>query len=215
MLLIGMFDSPYVRRVAISMNLLGLSFEHRNWSVGADFEKIRAYNPVGRVPALVLDNGEVLVESAAILDFVDETAGPDRALLPSRGKDRRHALQLMSIACSGVDKVVAQLYEVAFRPPERRHPQWVARCRAQSDATLQYLEERAAQSAPQQWWVGAQMSQADITVACVCTFIFESLGIDRAQFPQLASRVRRLEALPVFQKYHQPFFSPDPASGSP
>jgi glutathione S-transferase len=82
MLLIGMFDSPFVRRVAISMKLLGIPFEHGNWSVGKDFDRIRNYNPLGRVPTLVTNSGETLMESSAILDYLDELAGPDRALLP-------------------------------------------------------------------------------------------------------------------------------------
>jgi glutathione S-transferase len=76
MLLIGMFDSPYVRRVAISMRRLGLPFEHRNWSVGTDFDRIRDYSPLGRVPVLVLQDGTALVESSAILDAIDDIAGP-------------------------------------------------------------------------------------------------------------------------------------------
>ena len=81
-----MFDSPFVRRVAVSMNLLGVAFEHRNWSVGKDFELIRQFNPLGRVPTLVQPDGEALIESTAILDLLDEYAGPDRALLPRSGK---------------------------------------------------------------------------------------------------------------------------------
>jgi glutathione S-transferase len=60
MILIGMFDSPFVRRVAVTLNLLEIPFEHRNWSVGKDFELIRRYNPLGRVPTLVLDDGDAL-----------------------------------------------------------------------------------------------------------------------------------------------------------
>ena len=78
MILIGMFDSPFVRRVAVSMHLLGIAFEHRNWSVGKDFELIRQFNPLGRVPILVQPDGETLIESAAILDLLDEYAGPER-----------------------------------------------------------------------------------------------------------------------------------------
>ena len=89
MILIGMFDSPFVRRVAVSMTLLEISFEHRNWSVGKDFELIRQFNPLGRVPALVLADGESLIDSTAILDFLDDSVGPERALLPSTGKERR------------------------------------------------------------------------------------------------------------------------------
>ena len=84
MILIGMFDSPFTRRVAISATLLGIPFEHRNWSVGKDFERIRRYNPLGRVPTLVLDSGEALVESAMILDWLDQQIGPARAIVRTR-----------------------------------------------------------------------------------------------------------------------------------
>ena len=89
MLLIGMFDSPFVRRVAVSMQLLDIGFEHANWSIGRDFERIRQHSALGRVPTLVLDDGEVLSESAAILDYLDDRVGPGRALLPSGGAARR------------------------------------------------------------------------------------------------------------------------------
>ena len=92
MILIGMFDSPFVRRVAVSMNLLKMPFEHRNWSVGKDFELIRQFNPLGRVPALVLEDGESLIDSAAILDFLDDLVGPERALLPRTGKEDRKSV---------------------------------------------------------------------------------------------------------------------------
>src|SRR5258708_1943963 len=89
MILIGMFDSPFVRRVAVTMNLLAIPFEHRNWSVGKDFDRVREFNPLGRVPTLVLADGESLIESAAILDYLDDFVGPKRALLPPSGRDRR------------------------------------------------------------------------------------------------------------------------------
>src|SRR5512134_2546284 len=111
MLLIGMFDSPFVRRVAISMKLLDIPFEHGNWSVGKDFDRIRNYNPLGRVPTLVTDGGEKLLESAAILDYLDEIAGPDRALLPRAGAERRKALNLMAMSTGAAEKGVLQVYE--------------------------------------------------------------------------------------------------------
>src|ERR1700736_4247038 len=98
MILIGMFDSPFVRRVAVSMNLLQVPFEHRNWSVGKDFELIRQFNPLGRVPALVQADGDTLIESAAILDFLDEHAAVGRALLPRSGEPRRETLHITAIA---------------------------------------------------------------------------------------------------------------------
>ena len=103
MMLIGMFDSPYVRRVAVSMKMLGIEFEHANWSIGADFERIRKYNPLARVPTVVLDDGDVLLESGAILDYLDDLVGPQKALLPHQGKDRRTALRLISLAIGAAD----------------------------------------------------------------------------------------------------------------
>jgi len=97
MVLIGMVDSPFVRRVAVSMQFLAIPFEHRNWSVGKDFDRIREFNPLGRVPTLVLESGEVLMESAAILDYLDERAGVERALLPTHGAGRRAAQKIMAI----------------------------------------------------------------------------------------------------------------------
>lgn len=209
MMLIGMFDSPYVRRVAISMRLLEVPFEHRNWSVGRDFEAIRRYNPLGRVPTLVLDDGEVLIESSAILDWLDERVGADRALLPARGPDRRRALKLMSIAAGAADKGVAQLYERAFRPEEKRHEDWVARCRKQMDAALDVLEhEAAALDGTGGWLGGERLTQADITVACAATFLHEALQLDPDRRPALMRQVARCEALPAFREIRLPFFAP-------
>src|SRR5260221_13501742 len=112
-----MFDSPFVRRVAVSMNLLGMPFEHRNWSVGKDFELIRQFNPLGRVPTLVQPDGEALIESTAILDLLDEYAGPDRALLPRSGKDRREALRVMAVYCRAAGKGGSYRYYTTVRPP--------------------------------------------------------------------------------------------------
>jgi glutathione S-transferase len=116
-LLIGMLDSPFVRRVAVSMQLLDIGYEHANWSVGRDFDRIRAYNPLGRVPTLVLDDGEVLCESAVILDHLDERVGAARALLPAAGSARREALRQMAMAIGAAEKGREQIYERAFRPP--------------------------------------------------------------------------------------------------
>ncbi|MGQ0697148.1 MAG: glutathione S-transferase family protein [Panacagrimonas sp.] len=212
MILIGMFDSPYVRRVAVSLRLLGFDFEHRNWSVGKDIDQIRQYNPLGRVPTLVLDDGEALVDSGAILDYLDDHVGPERALLPARGETRRRALKLMAIATGAADKGVAQLYERAFRPEDKRHEPWVARCRAQMEGGLAELD-RVASTTESDWLLGWRLTQADITVTAASTFLHEALRLDPSRYPALMRRVARGEALPAFREFHQPFFVPQPGSG--
>ncbi len=201
MLLIGMYDSPYVRRVAISMKLCGIAFEHADWSVGADFERIRQYNPLVRVPTLVLDDGEMLLESAALLDYVDELVGPQRALLPRVGRERRAALKLMAIAMGAADKAREQVYERAFRPPERRHEPWLARCRTQMHGALAELERHASTRGSGRWLVGERLTQADISVVCAFTFLTEALdlSVHTAPYPALRVLTARCEALPEFE----------------
>ena len=210
MLLIGMFDSPYVRRVAISMKRLGLPFEHGNWSVGADFERIRTHSPLGRVPVLVMDDDTVLVESAAILDALDDLVGPTRALLPPAGQPRREALRLMSLAIGAAEKARDQLYERMVRPPAKYHEPWAARCREQMHGALRELEASVRRRTSGGWLIDDRLTQADITVACMCTFLAESLVKafdDPGAYPALSARVARSEALPEFQATHQRWFA--------
>jgi glutathione S-transferase len=98
MILIGQFDSPFVRRVAIALEIYGFGYEHRPWSTFGNGELIAPYNPLRRVPTLVLDGGESLIESAAILDYLDELAGPAKALIPDAGPVRREALRVCALA---------------------------------------------------------------------------------------------------------------------
>src|SRR5580698_9549001 len=98
MILIGQYDSPFVRRVAIALWLYGFDYDHRPWSVWADAETLAAINPLRRVPTLVLDDGEVLIESGAILDALDQMVGPTRAMLPGSGAARRRALRVCALA---------------------------------------------------------------------------------------------------------------------
>jgi glutathione S-transferase len=113
--LIGHYDSPFVRRVGVSLHILGMPFERQLLSVFSNAGELRAYNPVGRVPALVLEDGEVLVDSAAILDHLDEVAGPERALMPASGAARRDAMQKIVLATGINDKAVAITYERRHR----------------------------------------------------------------------------------------------------
>jgi len=208
MILIGMFDSPFVRRVAVTLNLLEVPFEHRNWSVGRDFELIRGFNPLGRVPTLVLDGGEALIESAAILDYLDDSVGAERALLPGTGRERREALRLMSLAVGAAEKGVLQIYETVFRPEEKRHEAWTDRCRTQMNAALAELE-RATRARAGAWLIGDRMTQADVTASCVFTFLGDALAVGAAgAYPELAALTRRCEALPEFRAAKAAFAAP-------
>jgi glutathione S-transferase len=210
MLLIGMFDSPYVRRVAVGMHLCGIAFEHAPWSVGAEFERIRKYNPLVRVPTLVLDSGEVLLESAALLDYLDELVGPEQALLPRAGRERRSALKLMALAGGAADKGREQIYERAFRPADKRHDPWLARCRTQMHGALGELERHASERGAGRWLIGERLTHADITLVCAFTFLCDALNANEngLTYPALGALAARCEALPEFQATRVEFVAP-------
>ena len=207
MILIGQYDSPFVRRVAIAMTLYGLDYEHRTWSVFGDADRLAEVNPLRRVPTLVCDDGVALMESHLILDYLDECAGADRALIASSGIARRDALRICALACGIADKAVSLFYEMKLH--DEASDIWTERCRAQIGGALAMLEsERAAQSTP--YWGGATISHADIATACALRFVAEAHPgvIDRKMIPALADLADRCEALEVFQTICQPFNPP-------
>lgn len=207
-----MFDSPFVRPVAVSLKLLDIPFEHANWSVGKDYERIREFNPLVRVPTLVLDDGTALVECAAILDHLDETVGPARALLPDSGRERRDALQIAAIALGAAEKGREQIYERVFRPAEKRHDPWLARCRAQMHGGLAELDALCAARGAGRWLIGDSITRGEITLASAFTFLTESVGLTEQEgpYPALRALVARCEALPPFVATRVAWSAPKP-----
>jgi glutathione S-transferase len=209
MLLIGQFDSPFVRRVAIAMTRYAMPFERRTWSVWSDAGEIARYNPLRKVPTLVLDDGDVLVESSAILDWLDEQVDPARVLLPARGPVRRDGLRIAGLACGLAEKAVSLVYERVIRPPAERSAVWIARCEAQIGDTLRVLDaDRARRSDP--WWLGESLTHADVAVACALRFTGEAHPAlyGAGSHPALAVHAARCEALPEFQRIVQPLSLP-------
>ena len=206
MFLIGQYDSPFVRRTAIALRLYGLPFEHRPWSTFGDAEKIAPYNPLRRVPALVLDSGEALIESFAILDYLDELVGADKAMLPAKGPERRRQLRICALATGLSDKAVSLIYERVLRKDQLKL--WVERCEAQIGGVLAVLEkERAAVTT--QWWFGERTGHADIAVACALRFTGEAHpALFDARYPALKAHAAACEALPPFQEIVQPLAPP-------
>jgi glutathione S-transferase len=207
MILIGQYDSPFVRRVAIALRLYGLPFEHRPWSTFGDAEKIAPYNPLRRVPTLLLDGGEALIESTAILDYLDGLVGPEKAMIAESGPERRHALRVCALATGLGDKAVSLVYERVLRKDALKL--WVERCEAQIGGVLDALEkERAAVATP--YWFGTRIGHADIAVACVLRFTGEAHPalFSVARYPVLTAHAAACEALPPFREIVQPLSPP-------
>jgi glutathione S-transferase len=206
MILIGQYDSPFVRRVAIAMRLYGIDFEHKPWSTFGDADKIAAHNPLRRVPTLVLDSGEALIESAMILDYLDDRVGPEKAMIARSGEARWRHLRIAALAMGLGDKGVSLLYERVLR--KEQLDLWVERCKSQISGVLEVLEkERAAVKTP--YWSGEKVGHADIAVACVLRFTGEAHpALFDARYPALKAHSERCEALPPFQEIVQPLAPP-------
>ena len=202
MRLIGNFLSPYVRRVAVSLNALGMPFEMEEVLVFKNPEAVRKHNPVARIPTLVLDDGEVLIESYAILDAIDDIAGPDKSLTPPSGRERRHVMKVTAVGVGAMEKAQWAFYEGRFRPKEKIHQPWVEHNEQQVLGGLGYLGALAGKAEEENWLAGTpRMSQADITGAVAFSFIRTirpALKIeDKA--PQLARFAERCEAMDIFR----------------
>jgi|SRR4051812_32988335 glutathione S-transferase len=203
MILIGQYDSPFVRRVAITLKIYGLAYEHRPWSVWGDAEKIAAYNPLRRVPTLLLPEGPALVETFAIVDALDELVPAGRALLPRSGPLRRDGLRIAALSSGLADKAVSLLYEPMFR--ENPSASWTTRCQRQITDTFAVLESDLA-GRSSRYWLGSSPSHPDVAFACALRFILEAHPglFDPARHPTLEAHARRCEALPEFAAVYQP-----------
>jgi glutathione S-transferase len=207
MILIGQYDSPFVRRVAIALRLYQIDYQHRPWSTFGDADRIAPFNPLRRVPTLVLDSGEALIESGAILDYLDERVGPARAMIADAGEPRRHALKVCALASGLADKAVSLIYERLLH--ETTSAKWTERCRMQIADVLTALDaERADRATP--YWFGETIGHADIMVACALRFTREAHPglFDEERWRALAAHAVRCEALPVFQRAAQTFSPP-------
>lgn len=198
MKLIGMLDSPYVRRVAVSMKLMGLPFEHEPVSVFRTYEQFKAINPVVKAPTLVCDDGTVLMDSTLILDYLEGIAPAARRLMPGEAGARKEALRVIGLAMAGCEKGVALLYERDKRPVEKQHRPWLDRVTEQANAAFAELERAAAKADP--WLQGRAFNAADVAAACAWRFAqyYDSAEIPAARCPALVAYSARAEALPEF-----------------
>ena len=205
MILIGQYDSPFVRRVAIAMRLYGMPFEHRPWSTFGDADLVARFNPLRRVPTLVLDDGEALIESAAILDHLDEVAGPAAALIAEHGPERRHALKVCALATGLADKAVSLFYERTFHPQVSQT--WIDRCTAQIGDVLGALEQ-AAPAARTPTGSARDRPRRHRGRLRAALPGGPSRPARSQRYPALADHATRCEELPVFQEIAQPFLPP-------
>jgi glutathione S-transferase len=204
MMLIGQYDSPFVRRVGIALKTYGVAFEHAPWSTFGDADKIAKFNPLRRVPTLVMDDRTAFMDSAAILAVIDDVAGPERAVLARHGEEGRELLRLSALAAGVADKGVSLLYERVLR--EAAFPLWVDRCRLQIGETLDLLEAER-QLRPTRYLFDDALSHADVMLTSMVGFVSEALAgeFDWARWPAVSAHAKACEELAVFREIRQPY----------
>jgi len=196
MKLVGPWLSGFTRRTGITMKLLGIPFEHLNLNAYTDKEEVRRYSPMGKVPALVLDSGEILIDSASIIDVLDEKVGREKALIPSSGPARLRALQLIGIGLNIYPKL-SSLYDETLRPKEHQLQSVFEGLAEQAIIGLKLLEAQTGDG----WYVNDALSQADI-MAVVCYqaaagFVLPD-HVNAQNFPRLAALSERAMKIDAF-----------------
>ena len=197
MLLVGMLDSPYVRRAAITGTLLEVPFEHRSVSVFRHMEEFRAINPLIKAPTLVTDDGIAISESLLIIQHFEDVAG--RSLRPLEGVARRRDLALTGIGIVAADKAVSIEYE-RKRPEAQRYEPWQERIVAQLHVALDLLDAAAKEG---ELTAGPELLPSDIAAAIAwgfCRFVIPEFAPEE-RWPALAEQARACEALDVFKAW--------------
>ncbi len=197
MKLIGMMDSPFVRRTAIGLDLLGVAFEHEAVSVFSHFERFVAINPVVKAPTLILDDGECLMDSSLILEYFEWLS--KETLWAQDAVERRHEARIVAYALSACEKSAQTVYERNLRPEERQYAPWLERIAAQRDAAFQALETEIRRD-PARF---LRLSHATIIAAIALSFAHSELGeaVDPGDYPGLFEHSKRMESLDIFLKY--------------
>jgi len=198
MILVGQYDSPFVRRVAVTLHHYQMPFTRNTISVFGDAKDMQKINPLIRIPSLILQSGETLIDSVAIIDTLDEMAGPAHALVPPHGPERRRILQATALAQGTAEKAGQVVYERFFHSGTALNEDWEQRCRLQLAAGLDRLESQCG--AP--WFFGNWMSHADVMIGCMIGYLNlrlpESFSI--GSFPRLHALGLRCEGLDEFMK---------------
>lgn len=213
MKLIGQYDSPFVRRVGITLNHYGAEFEHLRYSVFRDAELIAEYNPLRKAPTLVLDGGLALTESSLILELLDEWAAAgrwqraQRLLLPRKGPQRLQGLWFCGLAQGAMEKAVSLVYEEQIR--DRVFGPWKRRCETQIQSTLRVLEG-AVTGGVTGFVLGDEFTHPDIAASCLLTFIDGAVpqAAQGLELPKLRAIQTNLEQRSTFKEIWQPFDIP-------
>ncbi len=188
--------SPFVRKVRITIALLGMAdkIAVQETDLNDPADSIRTQNPLGKIPALVLDDGTALYDSRVILDYLDHLAGGGR-IIPRDAPARYDALRLQALCDGALDASVLIVYESRYRTEAQRVQAWVDR---QADKIKRTLDALEAAPPP----LDALPSVGQIALACLLGYRdLRFGGTWRKSHPKLVAWLDRFAAqVPAFAK---------------
>ena len=212
-LLMGWNRSPYTRRVAISMYHYGIEFDQRARTAWDHYDDVKEFNPIVKIPSLVTEDGEVVVESAAILDYLDCRVGPERALMPPPSPLRDRTRQIVALATAIIDKGRELRYEVYLRPAELRYEPWVERWSEQLSSAIEALDGMIGEP----FAAGDRLTQADVTTG-VMVGMYRNMHqhlLPQGRFPRLDALADRCNAMAAFRRAVLEDVSAAPSNAEP
>lgn len=172
--------SPFGRKVKLSALMLGLTdkIEITKTNMQDPADPITSENPLGKIPALVLDDGTCLYDSRVICEYLNEIGGGK--LFP--GGDAGWKARTLQALCDGIlDAAILKVYEERYRPEEKRHPDWVQRQQDKIDRAFKWLEANPPEA-------GGEPNIGDVTLACVLGYLdFRFPGSWRDDSPNLVA----------------------------
>jgi len=198
MKLIGSLTSPYVRKARVVLAEKKLEYEFILDDVWAQDSTIQKYNPLGKVPCLLMDDGGALFDSRVIVEYLD-TLSPVGRLLPQSGRERAAVKCWEAIADGVLDAAVAITIENHKREPQYRSPAWIERQEGKLTAALEHMNQ-ALEDQPA-FCTGVNFSLADIAVGCALGYLdfrFPELAW-REKFPNLQRLDEKLRTRPSFE----------------
>lgn len=189
MKLIGSLTSPYVRKVRVVMAEKKLDYQLEIENVWSPDTQIQSYNPLGKVPCLVMEDGGALFDSRVIVEYLD-TLSPVARLIPQSGRDRA-AVKCWEAIADGMQDAAILIVRENLRPETERSANWIERQYGKIDASLHAMEESLGEQAH---CMGTNYSLADIAVGCAVSYLdlrFAHLNW-RANHPNLARHEEKL-----------------------
>ena len=200
MILVGQYDSPFVRRVAIALHHYGMPFERRVLSVFKDFDEMIGINPLGKVPSLVLDDGETLFDSRTIIEYLDTVAPASKRLAPVEEPERRRVLKIETIGIGLAEKTYERGLEFSRRAAGTSDPKWRGRLERQIESACLWLEDLS----PSPWLFGNAFTRADLAVAVAMQYLERVVPEHKSvkRYPKLHKHRQHCEALESFAKVH-------------